>query len=57
MKYLSEFFAPYDSFLEANILLISMSSILNSFFDFVKIAFVDFLVFRIHALSTHSYTW
>ena len=30
MKYLSEFFAPYDSFLEASRLLTSMSSILNS---------------------------
>ena len=31
MKYLSEFFVPYDSFLEANILLTSMSRILDSF--------------------------
>ena len=31
MKYLSEFFVPYDSFLEANILLTSNSSKLKSF--------------------------
>ena len=31
MKYLSEFFVPYDSFLETNILLTSKSCILNVF--------------------------
>ena len=31
MKYLSEFFGPYDSFLETNILLTSKSCKLNSF--------------------------
>ena len=31
MKYLSEFFVPYDSFLEINILLTSKSCKLNSF--------------------------
>ena len=30
IKYLSEFFVPYDSFLETNILLITMSSTLNN---------------------------
>ena len=30
MKYLREFFVPYDSFLETNILLASMSFQLNS---------------------------
>ena len=32
MKDLSEFFVPYDSFLETNILLTSKSCILNNFF-------------------------
>ena len=31
IKYLSEYFVSYDYFLETNILLISISSILNSF--------------------------
>ena len=31
MKYLSDFFVPYDSFLETNILLASMSCKLNNF--------------------------
>ena len=31
MKYLSEFFVPYDSFLETNILLTFKSRKLNSF--------------------------
>ena len=31
MKYLSEFFVPYDSFLETNILLASKSYSLNTF--------------------------
>ena len=31
IKYLSEFFIPYDSVLETSILLISTSFILNSF--------------------------
>ena len=31
MKYLSEFFVPYDSFFEINILLTSMPFKLNSF--------------------------
>ena len=48
INYLSEFFVPYDSSSETSILLISMSSILNTF--------VDFFVFKIYALSTHSYT-
>ena len=31
MKYLSEFFVPYDSFLETNDLVTSMSYVLNNF--------------------------
>ena len=31
MKYLSEFFVPYESVLETNILLTSKSCVLNSF--------------------------
>ena len=46
MKHLSEVFLPYDSFLEINILLIPMSSILNS----------SILNIKIYALSSHSYT-
>ena len=30
---------------------------LSEFFVFVKITFVDFFIFKIYALSTHSYTW
>ena len=56
MKYLSEFFVPYDSFLESNILLAFKSCILNSFVV-IKSTFVDFFVLKIYALSTHSYTW
>ena len=44
MKHLDEFFVPYDSLFETNILLTSMSSVLNVF------------VSEIYALSTHSYT-
>ena len=32
MKYLSEFFVPYDSFFETNILLASMPFKLNKFY-------------------------
>ena len=56
MKYLSEFFVPYDSFLETNILLTSKSFILNTLL-FVKSTFVDLFIIKIYALSTHSYTW
>ena len=57
MKYLSEFFCTIRFFFETDILVKSMSSDLNSFFVFVKIAFAHFFVFKIYALSTHSYTW
>ena len=53
MKYLSEFFVPYDSFLETNILLTSKSCNLNSFY---KVTFVDFFVFKNYCLIAHSYT-
>ena len=56
MKYLSEFFVPYDSFFEANILLTSKSYKLNNFFVFIKVIFVDLFIIKIYALSTHSYT-
>ena len=53
MKYLSEFFVPYYSFLETNILLVSMSF---KFFVLIKVTFVDLFIIKIYALSTHSYT-
>ena len=40
IKHLNEFFKPYGSSLETNISSTSMSSILITFFDFVKIAFL-----------------
>ena len=52
IKYLNEFFAPYGSSLETNILLTSMSSILVTF---VEVTFFYFLVSKIYVLSTHSY--
>ena len=39
IKYSIQLFAPYGSSLETNILLTSMSSILNAVFAFVKIPF------------------
>ena len=56
IKYLNEFFVPYDSFLETNILLTSKTYI-KYFLVFIKITFIDFFIFKIYALSTHSYTW
>ena len=56
MKYLSEFFVPYDSFLEYYILLTSMSLKLNNFFVFIKATFIDILIIKIYTLSTHSYS-
>ena len=53
MKYLSEFFVPYYSFLETNILLVSMSF---KFFVLIKVTFVDLFIIKIYALSTYSYT-
>ena len=50
MKYLSEFFVPYDSFFETNILLTSMLFKLNN------LDFIDLFIIKIYALSTHSYT-
>ena len=43
MKYLSEFFVPYDSFLETNILLTSMSCKLKSFLLLQKLLLLIFL--------------
>ena len=43
MKYLSEFFVPYDSFLETNILLTSKPCILNSFLLLQKLLLLIFL--------------
>ena len=44
MKYLSEFFAPFDSFFETNILLISISFKLNNFLFLQKLcSFHSFL--------------
>ena len=44
------------AFLETNILLTSMSSIVNSFLFFIEITFVDVFVIKINVLFTHSYT-
>ena len=41
--YLDEFFVPYDSFLETNILLTSISSILNIFLFLQKLLLLIFL--------------
>ena len=43
MKYLIKLFPPHGSIFENNILLTSISSILNTFFVFVEITFSDFL--------------
>ena len=58
MKYLSEFFVPYDFFFyfETIILLPSMSFKLNNFFVLKKVTFVDLFIIKIYALSTESYT-
>ena len=56
MKYLSEFFVPYDSFLQTNILLASMSVKLNSFLFLLKLSPKFIFITKIYALSTHSYT-
>ena len=54
MKYLSEFFVPYDFFFyfETIILLPSMSFKLNNFFVLKKVTFVDLFIIKIYALST-----
>ena len=62
IRYLRDFFVPYDSFLETNILLTSMSSILY-FFVFAEGTFIffyffckrcsDFFVIKIYVLPTH----
>ena len=62
MKYLSEFFVPYGSFFQTNILSRSMSSILNSFLFFVEITFVDlfsnkFMYFPIILILGKKYHW
>ena len=53
--HLRKCFAPYDSFFETNILLKSISSILNSFLFLLKINFVDLFIIENYVLSTHSY--
>ena len=55
VKYLSDLFVPYGYFSETNILLASMSSILN-IFCLCKSYFFDHFVVENYALSTHSYT-
>ena len=55
IKYLNEFFVPSNSSLETNILLTSMSCILNSFF-LIKNIFVHFFVLKIYFLPIHSYS-
>ena len=56
IKYLNEFFAPYGSSLETNILSTSMSSILVTFLFLQKSLFY-FFVSKVYVLSTHSYIW
>ena len=59
MKYLSEFFVPYDYFFETNILLTSISFKLNNFLIkivLIKVTFIDLFTIKIYALSTHCYT-
>ena len=43
MNYLSEFFVPYDYFLETNVLLRSKSCILNSFLFLQEVLLLIFL--------------
>ena len=43
MKYLDEFFVPYDSYFETNILLASKSCILNIFLFLQKLLLLVFL--------------
>ena len=52
MKYLNEPFVRYGFFLELNILLTSMQSILNSVLVLSKLL----LLVENYVLSTHSYT-
>ena len=54
IKYLNEFFVSYGSFLETNILLALMSSILFIFY-FCKSCFFYFFVVEIYIFSTRSY--
>ena len=56
IKYFNELFLPYDTFLETNILLTSIPSILNIFFVFIEFTYFDFFIVEIYAISTHSYT-
>ena len=56
IKYLNELCLPYCSFLKTNILLTSISFMLNIFFIFiVKVAFFDVFTIKIYVLSVHSY--
>ena len=53
IKYLNRLYLSYCSFLETNILLTSISSILNVFFVFiVEVTFLDIFIVKIYA---HSY--
>ena len=53
MKYLREFFVPYDSFFETNILLASMSFKLNSFFSYKSY----FSFYHQNLYSFHSFLY
>ena len=55
IKYLNEFFVPYGSSLDTNILLTSISSVL--LFCFCKSHFFDFFVSKIYVLSAHCNTY
>ena len=57
IKYLDELYLLYVSFLQTNILLTSISSILNIFlFVFiVKVAFLNFFIIKIYVACTPSY--
>ena len=56
MKYLSEFFVPYDSFLQTNILLASMSVKLNSFLFLLKLS-PKFSLYHQNLCSFHSFLY
>ena len=55
IKYLNELYLAYVSFLETNILLRSISSILNILCFFCKSHFFDFFIVKIYANFAHSY--
>ena len=55
IKYLNELCLPYCSFLETNLLLTSISSILNIFCFYFKSRFFDIFIIKVYVLSIHSY--